>query len=130
MDKITANFAIHYSLIYPFPRKLASHNSMRKKDDKVGNKTDYKRRGKGWTKAEKKYRNRFQLTGMIMCEKQKAAWLFNGRKCLCMRREKKPRGRFLAKTLANISSQPISKINYYTKLLLIKSRISDQIGVY
>ena len=44
MDKITANFAIHYSLIYPFPRKLASHNSMRKKDDKVGNKTGYKKR--------------------------------------------------------------------------------------
>lgn len=45
LGKSTANFAIHLSLFFAdwiclFPGKLASHNSMRK-NDKVGNKTDF-----------------------------------------------------------------------------------------
>ena len=35
-----------WRLISPFPNKLASHNSIQKKDDKVGNKTANKK-GKG-----------------------------------------------------------------------------------
>lgn len=50
MDKITANFAIHYSLIYPFPRKLANHNSMRKKD---ATKLAIKREAKAGRKRKK-----------------------------------------------------------------------------
>ena len=42
-EKSTANFAVYLLLfedyICRFPKKLASHNSMQKKDDNVGNKT-------------------------------------------------------------------------------------------
>ena len=47
--KSTANFAHHLLFfpknIFPYPRRLASHNSMVKKDDKMGNKSRY-RKGK------------------------------------------------------------------------------------
>ena len=42
-------FAVYLILfedyICPFPKKLANHNSMQKKDDKVGNKTANKEEG-------------------------------------------------------------------------------------
>ena len=42
-EKSTANFAVYLLLfedyICRFPKTLASHNSMQKKDDKAGNKT-------------------------------------------------------------------------------------------
>ena len=40
-----------WRLICPFPNKLASHNSIQKKDDKVGNKTANKK-GKGKEESE------------------------------------------------------------------------------
>ena len=47
--KSTANFNVYLLLfedyICPFPKKLASHNSMQKKDNKVGNKTANKEEG-------------------------------------------------------------------------------------
>ena len=47
--KSTANFAHHLLFfpknIFPYPRRLASHNSMVKKDDKIGNNSRY-RKGK------------------------------------------------------------------------------------
>ena len=47
VEKSTANFAAVYILLFenlicPFPKNLASHNSMQKKDYKVGNKIAYK----------------------------------------------------------------------------------------
>ena len=63
--KSTANFAVYILLfenyICPFRKKLASPNSMQKKDDKVGNKTANKEKtGKEIKRAREKDRNRFE----------------------------------------------------------------------
>ena len=60
-NKVTFSVKIHcqflclrtslWRLISPFPNKLASHNSIQKKDDKVGNKTANKK-GKGKEESE------------------------------------------------------------------------------
>ena len=52
-------------LICPFPEKLASHNSMQNKDDKVGNKTANKqlRKAKEKKRAREKDWNRFAKKG-------------------------------------------------------------------
>ena len=51
-----AHFAAYIQLfenyICPFPKKLASHNSMQKKDDKVGNKTTNKEGREGKKESE------------------------------------------------------------------------------
>ena len=44
---------------FPFPKKLTSHNSVQKKDDKVGNKTKHKKKAKERKRVRKKNRNRF-----------------------------------------------------------------------
>ena len=46
-------------LICPFAKKLASHNSMQKKDDKVGNKTANKQERQRKKREQEKERNRF-----------------------------------------------------------------------
>ena len=55
--KSTANFAMHPVLfvdsICLFPRKLASHNSLRTKDDKEGKKTGKKKVKGKWWESEK-----------------------------------------------------------------------------
>ena len=53
-----AHFAVYIQLfenyICPFPKKLASHNSMqKKKDDKVGNKTTNKEGREGKKESER-----------------------------------------------------------------------------
>jgi len=45
-------------IISPFPQKLASHNSMQKKNDKVGNKSEYKKEMK---KGEKRVRKKIKI---------------------------------------------------------------------
>ena len=62
-NKVTFSVKIHcqflclpttlWRLICPFPNKLASHNSIQRKDDKVGNKTAHKK-GKGKEEGETK----------------------------------------------------------------------------
>lgn len=60
--KSTANFGDHLPFfpkhIFPYPRRLASHNSMVKKDDKMGNKSR-NRKGKERERPRKKDPNRF-----------------------------------------------------------------------
>ena len=61
---------ICYSLkikFFSFPKKLASHNSMQKKDDKVGKKLLIKKKGKEKKRATEKDRN----SGLCACVKDK-----------------------------------------------------------
>ena len=65
----------YYSLSSPFPKKLASHNFVLSKDDKVGNKTankqerQRKKREKDWNRFAKKGPN----FGFCTCVKNKKA---------------------------------------------------------
>ena len=72
--KIHCRFQIYSLKICTFPKKFASHNSMRKKDDKVGNKT---KKGKGKKESERqlKDRNRFAKQN----KKNKKFWLLRMR---------------------------------------------------
>ena len=58
----TANFPTYLLLftdwICPFVGKKASHNFMQKKDDKVGNKTGYKEKGKGKRKRAREKKSK------------------------------------------------------------------------
>ena len=49
---------VHFQFCYLPVGKKASQNSIQKKDDKVGNKSGYKRKGKGKEESKKKVRNR------------------------------------------------------------------------
>ena len=70
-------FCLHTTLFCPFPKKLASHNSMKNKDDKVGNRTANKQeRQRTKREQERKIeidlqkRSKFWL--LRKCEKQKS----------------------------------------------------------
>ena len=72
--KSTANFAVYMLLfenyICPFRKKLASPNSMQKKDDKVGNKTR-----QSMIKKEKKERKRVREKDRSRFERKIQIWL-------------------------------------------------------
>ena len=61
--KFTAGFKYYSFLInfFPFSDEIASHNSMGKKDNNVGNATGYNKKDKIKKRAKKKDQNIFQL---------------------------------------------------------------------
>ena len=85
--KSTASFAVYLTtlgrsiLFSHFAKKLASHNSMQKKDNKVDNKTAYKEERQNESERERKIEIDSKQNGLCACTKnpiglvEKYSWL-------------------------------------------------------
>ena len=93
----------YYSLkikFVPFQKKLASHNSMEKKDDKVGNKTAYKR---------ERQRRKIEREKKIKIDVHKKRFIYQAKFCLMRTHENQKRYLILSRSCGLFTSRGVNK---------------------